>query len=430
MNLTPELRDKGRRNFLKALAGTPAVVALGAAAAAKGPIHGGPVRAALVGPGSEGMTLLKQFRREYLTLLALCDINPKHLQDAETFAENAGLGKPRLYDDWREMLQKEDLEAVIIATPLWTHAEIATGCLEAGKHVLCEKMMAWDASGCHQMIEAARKSSRFLEIGHQRFYNPMYQAAFDGVIKAGLLGDVYYARLAWHRNGSWRRNEQPPSPDYDPGKWGYPTWEHLVNWRMYRRYSVGLMAELASHQVAIANWFFDAVPSAVYGSGGVYEYKDGREVPDHIYVTFEYPAGRTATFSSIQSNKFDDYYEMFMGTKGTLILHGETEALLFNEGDSSSTAVEVSKQTSGPVIDSSESLRAETSARTVGGDGSAKLDKGTAYRLEVSEFCSAVRTGSQLRCGPQRAMHAAIACISGNDSAARKVRMEIDAGVE
>ncbi|HEU4387535.1 MAG TPA: Gfo/Idh/MocA family oxidoreductase [Blastocatellia bacterium] len=426
MNLTPELKDKGRRNFLKALAGTPAAVALGAAAASKGPIHGGPVRTALIGPGTEGMTLFKQFRKEYLALHAICDINPKRVQDAAAYAENAGFGKPRLYDDWRDMLRKEDLEAVIIATPLWTHAEIATACLESGKHVLCEKMMAWDAPGCRQMIEASRKSGRLLEIGHQRFYNPIYQAAFDGVIKAGVLGDVYYARLAWHRNGSWRRNEQPPSPDYDPGKWGYPTWEHLLNWRMYNRYSRGLMAELASHQVAIANWFFGSAPDAVYASGGIYEYKDGREVPDHIYVTFEYPKGRTATFSSIQSNKFDDYYEMFMGTKGTLILHAETEAMLFNEGEAGATAVEVSKQTSGPVIDSSESRRADTSARTVGASDS-KLEKGTAYRLEVSEFCSAVRTGSPLRCGPQRAMEAAIACITGNESAATKARVVLAA---
>src|SRR5262245_23525733 len=201
------------------------------------------------------------------------------------------------------MLQKEDIEAVVMAPPLWLHAEIASACLEAGKHVLCEKMMAWDEAGCRRMQDAARKSGKLLEIGYQRFYNPVYQAAYDGIIKAGVLGDVYHARLAWHRNGNWRRKEEPPA-GFDPQRWGYPSWEHVLNWRLYWKYSKGLLAELASHQVNIANWFFDAVPEAVLGSGGVYRFKDGREVEDHLYATFDYPGGRTAVFSTIESNAF------------------------------------------------------------------------------------------------------------------------------
>ncbi len=90
-----------------------------------------------------------------------------------------------------------------------------------------------------------------------------------------------------------------------PSKWGYPTWEHLLNWRLYTRYSRGLLAELGSHQVNVANWFFDSTPEAVLGTGGIHRFKDGREVFDHVYVTFEYPGGRTAVFSTIESNAFD-----------------------------------------------------------------------------------------------------------------------------
>src|SRR5262245_27137323 len=97
---------------------------------------------------------------------------------------------------------EEDLEAVIIATPLWAHADIAVGCLDAGKHVRCEKMMAKTAADCRRTIDAARRNRRILEIGYQRYYNPIYQAAYENVIKAGVLGDVYHVRLAWHRNSS------------------------------------------------------------------------------------------------------------------------------------------------------------------------------------------------------------------------------------
>lgn len=430
MNLTPELKDKGRRNFLRALAGAPAAVALGAAAVVRGPISGGPVKSALIGCGGEGKVLLGQCRREFIDVVAICDINPAHLRQGAEALAGIGLEKPREYEEWREMIAKEDLEAVIIATPLWTHADIASGCLEAGKHVLCEKMMAWDIAGCRRMIEASRKNRRVLEIGYQRFYSPMYNAAHEGIVGRGVLGDLYHARLVWHRNASWRRSEEPPSPDYDPSRWGYPSWDHLLNWRMHKRYSGGLMAELGSHQVAATNWFFGSAPFAVCASGGIYRYKDGREVNDHIYATFEYPMGRTVTFSSIQSNKFDHYYEMFMGTKGTLILRGEAEAFLFDEEDGRASGIEVSKQTSDPVLDASESRAADAAGRTVNASANERLDRLAAYRQEIAEFCSAVRTGSALRCGPERAMASAAACITANESAERKARLEIPADSE
>ena len=79
------------------------------------------------------------------------------------------------------MLQKEDIEAVIMAPPLWAHADLAVGCLDAGKHVLCEKMMAGDVAGCERMRERRAGTGKVLEIGYQRTYNAMYQAAYDGL---------------------------------------------------------------------------------------------------------------------------------------------------------------------------------------------------------------------------------------------------------
>ena len=407
MQLTDEMKELGRRNFLKALAGAP-----GATAVTLAPLKGGPVRAALIGTGDMGTGHLKQCQKEFIDLKALCDINPRRRRVGVDILTKAGWPKPKEYDDWREMLEKEDLEAVIIAAPLWAHADISVGCLDAGKHVLCEKMMAKSEADCLRMIDASQRNKRLLEIGYQRYYNPMYQAAYS-VIKQGLLGDVYYARLAWHRNSSWRKKEEPPSPDFDPVKWGYPDWDHLLNWRMYKQYSEGLMAELGSHQITAASWFFDATPEAVYTAGGISRYKDGREVSDHIYATFEYPGGRTATFSSIQSNALEDAYEMFMGTKGTLILKHEVEAYLFNEGEDESTKA---ASATGPT---------DSPGRSTGAPASDGSEKSSAYKLEIAEFCSAIRTGSALRCGPQKAMRTAIACLRANRAAEQKARLEI-----
>jgi predicted dehydrogenase len=432
VNLTPEQQAIGRRNFLKAVAGVPALAGLGAAAAWKGPVRGGPVRVGFIGIGGEGRVLLAQVDPAFAEVKALCDINPDQLKKADEVLEKTKKPAAKHYVEWKDMLQHEDIEAVIIAVPLWAHAEVASGCLDAGKHVLCEKMMAWDAEGCVRMLGAARRNRKVLEIGYQRNYNQIYQAAHDGIIKQGLLGDVWLARIAWHRNGDWRRVANPPSPDYNPSQWGYPDFDHLYNWRLYKKYSRGLIAELASHQVNITNWFFDAVPNAVIGTGGIFRFPEhGREVPDHCYVTFEYPGGRMATFSSIESNAFDNYYECFYGTKGTLILQGEAEAYLFDEGTKkAATSIEVTAKGSGPALEASESRVADAGGRQAvsnpAAGGGQNLDRLAAYRNEISGFCSAIRSGTPLACGPDRAMHSAVACIRAFEAVEQKTRLTVD----
>jgi predicted dehydrogenase len=425
VNLTPEQAAIGRRNFLKAVAGLPAVAGLGAAAALRGPVPGGPVRLGFVGLGGQGRLLLEQADPAFAEVRALCDVNPTQLERARAVLTETNRPPAREYADWQTMLEREDVEGVVVATPLWTHADITTGCFEAGRHVLCEKMMAWDVASCERMLEGSRRSGRVLEIGYQRFYNTVYQAAYAGIVRAGVLGDVYHARLAWHRNGNWRRSGEPPTPDYSPAKWGYPTFEHLLNWRLYKKYSRGLLAELGSHQVAIANWFFGGPPDAVLGTGGIHRFNDGREVDDHIYATFEYPGSRTAVFSTIESNAFDDYYEAFFGTKGTLVLKGERDAFLFEEGsDAAPTSIAVTSKAAGPALAASESRVADAagSARTGTREGTERL---AAYRDEVSGLCAAIRMRRPLACGPERALHSARACLRAFEAVEQKTRLTL-----
>jgi predicted dehydrogenase len=434
MNLTPEQQELGRRNFMRVLAGTPALAALAAAGAAKGPLRGGPVRLGFIGVGGQGRVLLEQTDPQFAEIVAICDINPLQLQKADESLAKTGHPPAKHYSDWKEMLQKEKLEAIAIAAPLFMHAELAVGCMEAGLHVLSEKMMAWDVASCERIAEAARKNRRVYEVGHQRFYNGVYQASYEGIVKAGLLGEVYHSRLVWHRNGNWRRHIELPSPDYDPSRWGYPTYDHLINWRLYKKYSRGHMAELASHMVAITDWFFGATATAAIGSGGVYRYQDGREIPDHTYVTLEYPGGRTVVFTSIESNAFDNYYEAYYGTKGTLILSGEIDAYFFEEkaaggaaaGAPKATAIAVTAKAAGPVGAASESRAADAAGGTAGAGRSAGVgDRTLAYRNEVSGFCAAVRTGVPLKCGGERGLSAARACISGFEAMDQQTRIAI-----
>ena len=427
MALTPEQTALGRRNFLKALAGVPPLVTFGVAAALKGPARGGPVKAALIGAGRQGNVLLGQCRKEFVDLKALCDINPARLRESADGLQKLGWARPAVYQDWSEMLQREDLEAILIATPLSTHADIATGCLEADKHVLCEKMMAYDVDGCRRMIQTAARHGKVLEIGYNRFYSPHYHAAYEHVIKPGVLGDVHHVRLMYHRSRSWRRDIAPPSPAYSPARWGYPTFDHLANWRLYKQYSQGLVAELGSHQISTTNQYLEAFPTAALGSGGIHRFTD-REVNDHVYVILEYPGGRTVTFSSIESNDFDHITEQYMGTKGTLIMGRENEALLFT-ADEKPTSIDVTTTGGNVVLDASESRSADAAGRTVDGGRGAGVqddDRLPMYRLEIAGFCSVVRSGTPLRCGTEMALRTAAAVVAANQAIATGTRVPID----
>jgi predicted dehydrogenase len=398
--MSPTRAADGRKNFLKAIARVPAVRALGDASKTRGPVKGGPVRVGFIGVGVQGRALLSRIDPDFVEVAAMADIRPDSLAAADAILRKARRPPATHYVEYTDLLERENIEAIISAPPLWMHADIATACLDAGKHVLCEKMIAKSREGWQRMIEAARRNDRVLEIGYHRNYSPVFRSAYEGVIRTGTLGDVYHVRLVWTRNGNWRRTDGPPSEDYNPSKWGYPTWDHLNNWRLYWKYSEGLFSELGSHEVNSANWFLGSRPRRVQAMGGIDRFRDGREVPDHVYATFEYPGGITGTFSSIESNAFDEQYDAFYGTKGTLIIRNETEPLLFYERGTSGTKPRQPRR----------SLTAK------GRQSSARVQTISPSTYEINGWVSAIRTGSPLRCGPEAASASASWTIAANEA--------------
>jgi len=306
-------KDVTRRNFLKTAA--VAVAAGGAKPVAAAPAllsnsnPGSTVHYGFIGTGTEGCSLLQRLATiPQGRCIATCDIYAPNLKrGVETIGSN-----PQTYTgsptEYRKMLERKDLDAVLIATPLNLHAQMIIDALNAGKHVFVEKTMYFKEEDGAQIQKAADANSKLvIQIGLQRRSSVLYNVAMQ-MIRKGALGKVMFVRAQWHRNNNWRR----PVRD--------PQYERLINWRMYREYSGGLMAELASHQVDIANWAFGAEPLLVMGTGGIDYWKDGREVNDNIEVIFQYPEGRRMIFSSILYNAHFAYNEQIMGDRGTLII--------------------------------------------------------------------------------------------------------------
>lgn len=276
-----------------------------AADAAKRAKDARPVKVAWIGAGVQGrgQDMASLLKMPGVEIVAVADIYPPNLEKG---VKDSG-PNCKGYDDYRRVLDRKDVEAVGIAVPLNVHAPIALDALNAGKHVYCEKMMAYTVEDARKMVKAAEAHDRILQIGHQRRYSVDYHHAND-LIKKGYIGPVTHVRAQWNRNGSWRR----AVPDNDAKL------EKLINWRLYKASSRGLMAELGSHQIDVVNWFLGLHPVSVVGIGGLDTYKDGREIYDNVQVIFEYPNGTKLCYQSIQSNAFDADGEQFMGPKGTL----------------------------------------------------------------------------------------------------------------
>ena len=306
-------KEVTRRDFLKtaavAAAAGGARPMTAAPALLSSPTPGSTVHYGFIGTGTEGCNLLKRLATiPEGRCIATCDTYAPNLKrGVETIGSN-----PQTYTgsptEYRKMLERKDMDAVLIATPLNEHAEMVIDALNAGKHVFVEKTMYFKEEEGEQIRKAAEANSKqVLQIGLQRRSSVLYNIAMQ-MIRKGALGKVMFVRAQWHRNNNWRR----PVRD--------PKLERLINWRMYREYSGGLMAELASHQVDIANWAFEAEPVSVMGTGGIDYWKDGREVCDNIEVIFQYPGGRKMTFTSILYNAHLNYNEQIMGDRGTLII--------------------------------------------------------------------------------------------------------------
>lgn len=418
MKLTGERRELGRRNFLKAVAATPVAGALIWKASSMTPVKVG-----IIGVGGQGSILLENAPPSHIRVSAVCDIYPENLERALEFARERHDPEAEAYEDYKELLTRRDLEAVIIATPLWMHAPMTIDALDARKHVFCEKNMALGIDDCRQMVEASRRNRRNLQIGHQRAYNPLYHEA-KKLIDTGAIGDMYHIRALWHRNNTWRR--ALPDGLFDPSPWGYKDKEHWINWRLYKKFSLGLMAELASHQIQIVNWFTGSLPTRVYGTGGICKEKDGREIPDHVYLMYEYPDDRTLTYSSIQSNSWDHYYEAFFGTDGTIVLNGEQEAMLFYEGEGrEATELKVEDvHADMPLIQASRSRAGDAAGTSVSGSTS-EFNALSSYMLELEGFAQTIRTGRPNQCPGTVGMNAAVASIMGYDAVNKRVLADI-----
>ncbi len=240
------------------------------------------IRVAFIGTGHRTWIHIPVMKEiQDFEIVALADPTPEFLDRAATLAG----GQTALYSDYRKMLsERDDLDAVVIVTPDSLHARVTADAFAHGLHVLCEKPMATSIEDANRMIEAANKSGKVLQIGHQMRFRGVF-AQLAEQVRNGAIGPVEFVTGYLHR-GDWNpRSWKVPHPET-----GKPT-----VWRFLREWTGSSMLEDGVHELDILQWVINSPVARVYASGGNAVFRD-RETIDHAAVVVDYENGTRMNF--------------------------------------------------------------------------------------------------------------------------------------
>lgn len=264
-----------------------------------------PVRVGFIGVGGRGTTLLKALlETQRAEVVAICDLRPEAIKAATELCKGMS---PRGYENYHELLDQKDIDAVFIATPVDLHCQMATETLHTGKfHLYCEKPLGLNAHEAEKVHKAASKCDKAFQVGFQWVYNSNFRSAVEAVHQ-GVIGDVCFVRAQRHGSG-----------DLPLGQKG---------WLMDRKRSGDIIVEQAVHEMNIFCWALQGHPVRAMGLGGINYYKDqpkGRTVMDHYSLTLEFPKEVLISYSHMfyAPKPLDGMYIYIFGTKGAVDMMG------------------------------------------------------------------------------------------------------------
>jgi len=291
------------------------------------------LRVGVIGMGERGVQLTREATAcPNVDFVAAADVYSRRLDEARSMVAKASQPGFAGYADYRALLEDKSIDAVLIATPQHLHAEHFIAALDAGKHVYQEKAMAFTVEHAKLMRAAhERAPQRVVQVGHQVCSSGQIADAAN-YLSSGALGQVTSIHARMFRNTpsgkpQWTR---PVFPDMTPDNVAWQTFlgnapardfdpDRLVNWRLFWDYSGGNVHENMSHQLAFWNKVMGlSIPVAATMTGGIYLWKDGREVPDTMTVSLELPEEILFTWDSGFGNNYLGVTEDVLGTHGTI----------------------------------------------------------------------------------------------------------------
>ncbi len=372
-------------------------------------------------------------------LTAVCDVFDVRAERgiaASSVAERPG-GLPanapaKRFRRYTDMLQSGLVDSVIIATPDHWHARMSADAAAAGIHVYCEKCMTRTEEDARYMTDAVKKSNIVFQLGHQNRQSESHLKAQE-IMKAGILGPITLVEATTNRNSKWGawvwdidKKGNPQTIDWahfeeNAGHKVPFSLERFFRWRCWFDYGTGLSGDLLSHEYDGVNMILGVgIPKSVVASGGIYYFKDGRDVPDVFQAVYEYPdRDLTFVYSATLANG-NDRGLVFMGHDASMRVSG---ALTVNvDGESTRYKQKIDDG----VIDRGrpmftyqpgyKGIDAVTSATAAYFASRGLLytyragKRVSAYHLHLAEWLDVIRNGGQTSCNIDRGFEEAITC--------------------
>lgn len=326
----------GRRDFVRTAAGAAAGMLIGGAPlirAASGQAGGQgstleSMRLGVIGFGVQGLTDANSaLRVPNVKVIAAASCYDGHLERARELLGDDSF-RTR---DYRAILDRKDIDAVVVATPDHWHQRIVLDALAAGKDVYCEKPLTHRIEEGGALVDAVAATKRIVQVGSQHVSSPHVIEAKQ-VIKDGLLGTVTQVKASWDTNNEISAWSKPIPPDASASTIDWERFQgsapkqafdpkRVFRWRTYREYGEGLAGDVLVHIITTIHYVLDlGVPRLATAVGGRFVWKDDRNVYDTITGGWEYPEGLITVLGASQNNGYDGTEIRLMGTKATMVL--------------------------------------------------------------------------------------------------------------
>jgi predicted dehydrogenase len=328
------MQESNRRDFIKTtLAGAAGATALSAAAQTANPVEG-PVRLGIVGAGIRGLELMQAALNAGGKIIAVCDLYDGHLRRAQEIQANTPTTK-----DYREIVNRKDIDAVICATSDHWHAPVAIAAMKAGKDVYCEKPMAHSIPEALEMARVSKETGRLVQVGSQSLSMESTKKGKEW-LDSGEIGNVYMVQCEIYRPsaiGAWR---YPVPPDANPQT---VDWERFLGnapkrpfnaqrffqFRNWWDYGTGIAGDEYVHLLSRVHYLMGVqYPLTAVANGGIYKWEGDRDVPDIHNTLYDYGKFQVQVTANLVCNFEGGEIVRFMGDKGTIELTEESARLL------------------------------------------------------------------------------------------------------
>jgi predicted dehydrogenase len=329
--------DLTRREFLKEAAVVGAgVAAFGGLTPARALGANDRIRLGLLGAGERGTYDMKVFMgNPDVEVVAVCDVYEPHRLNAQEVAGS----QAQVYTDYREVLERKDVDAVLIATPDHWHKQVLIDAVHSGKDAYCEKPIMHSIPEGVEMVKAVKESNRVVQTGTQQRSWPHWVLGKQ-LVDDGMLGQITFVHTYWYQNyfedSGWMKKHAVDASQLNWKMWlgdapDQPlTEEKFAHWRFFWDFGGGILTDLLTHWIDVIQWYLgQPLAQTATTTGDLYLMK--WQCPDTITACYEYPGDTMVTFTGALSNSIDDGGIVFRGTKGTLKID-RAQMLVYPEG--------------------------------------------------------------------------------------------------